>query len=123
MLWLREAPVGIEPTNGGFAVLRELLRGSASLPNVRPARALRYPATSVMFRLFAFFCGRTFPRPSHHPTTPTLDGNRSIATPYRALPWANHFNLRVPSDPAPVHLLEVLCRCPLLASPSAPSRS
>jgi hypothetical protein len=64
-LWLTEAPVGIEPTNGGFAVLRELLRGSAFLPNRRPARAFTIPAQAMMFRLFAFLCGRTFPRPSH----------------------------------------------------------
>ncbi len=30
-MWPAEAPVGIEPTNGGFAVLRELLHGFAFL--------------------------------------------------------------------------------------------
>ena len=32
-LWFTEAPVGIEPTNGGFAVLRELLQAFAFSPN------------------------------------------------------------------------------------------
>jgi hypothetical protein len=33
--WPEEAPVGIEPTNGGFAVLGEPLQGFTSYPKLR----------------------------------------------------------------------------------------
>jgi len=33
-LWVREAPVGIEPTNGGFAVLRGSLQTFRTFPKL-----------------------------------------------------------------------------------------
>jgi hypothetical protein len=38
--WLTEAPVGIEPTNGGFAVLRGVLAGFIPLPKLFRRRPL-----------------------------------------------------------------------------------
>jgi hypothetical protein len=47
LLWFTEAPVGIEPTNGGFAVLGELLQSFMSFPKLLHDRALAHLHTTA----------------------------------------------------------------------------
>ena len=52
---LGEAPVGIEPTDGGFAVLGKSLHRSAFCSILLRNRSLRSPITPTQSRDFAFF--------------------------------------------------------------------
>jgi hypothetical protein len=82
-LWFTEAPVGIEPTNGGFAVLPRLLRGFLYFPKPRHGLRLARPTIATDLRLFASFSAKPSQNLPMRPSVPVDRPRRANSHDYK----------------------------------------